>query len=121
MNTPAHLIFGMVAFGNPNRVAVTAAAAIGALIPDASLYALSRWELLVKGTSPSIVFGQMYYGEAWQSIFRIDNSFVIWGIILGLAGMLRSPVVLAMAGAALLHLALDFPLHNDDARAHFCR
>jgi len=27
--------------------------------------------------------------------------------------------LIAFAGAGLLHLALDFPLHNDDARAHF--
>lgn len=119
MNTPAHLIFGMVAFGDPNKRAVLLAAAAGALIPDASLYALAGWELLVRGTSPDIVFGQMYYGEAWQSVFRIDNSFVLWGIALGLAVMARSQVFIALCAAALLHLVLDFPLHNDDARAHF--
>jgi len=33
--------------------------------------------------------------------------------------MARSGVLIALCGAALFHLALDFPLHNDDARAHF--
>lgn len=119
MNTPAHLIFGIVAFGKPERAVVTLAAAVGALIPDVSLYGLAGWELLVKGTDPSIVFGELYYSEAWQSVFRIDNSFVLWGIGIVAAVLMRSQILFAMTAAALLHLLLDFPLHNDDARAHF--
>ena len=119
MNTPAHLIFGMAAFGNPMRRAVTAAAFAGAVIPDLSLYLLAGWELLIKGTDPNIVFGQMYYSESWQAVFRMDNSFVLWGLVLVIGLMWRSPVMIALCGAALLHLAFDFPLHNDDARAHF--
>lgn len=119
MNTPAHLIFGMAAFGRKDVHAVTWAAAVGALIPDLSLYLLAGVHLLVLGTEPEIVFGQMYYSEAWQRIFRVDNSFIIWGLGLVLAFMARAPVAIALTGAALLHLLLDFPLHNDDARAHF--
>ena len=33
--------------------------------------------------------------------------------------MARSAVLIALFSAALVHLTLDFPLHNDDARAHF--
>ena len=119
MNTPAHLIFGVTAFGNPLRWPVTAAAFAGAILPDLSLYLLAGWELRINGTPPEVVFGQMYYSESWQAIFRIDNSFVLWGMGLVLALMLQSRVLLALCGAALLHIALDFPLHNDDARAHF--
>ncbi len=119
MNSPAHLIFGIAAFGKPDRRAVTAAAIAGALIPDLSLYLLAGWELMIKGTDAQIVFGQMYFSESWQAVFRIDNSFVIWGLLLVAGIMARSGVLIALCGAALLHLALDFPLHNDDARAHF--
>ena len=119
MNSPAHLIFGLAAFGKPERYAVTAAAIAGALIPDLSLYLMAGWELLIQGTDPEIVFGQMYFSESWQAVFRIDNSFVIWGLLLVAGIMARSAVLFALCGAALLHLALDFPLHNDDARAHF--
>ncbi|PXW72682.1 hypothetical protein C7964_101797 [Loktanella sp. PT4BL] len=119
MNTPAHLIFGLTAFGKAERPAITGAAFAGALIPDLSLYVLAGWHLLLLGTSPDIVFGQLYYSAAWQSIFRIDNSFIIWGIALALAGLYRAPVMIALCGAALLHLGFDFLLHNDDARAHF--
>jgi hypothetical protein len=119
MNTPAHIIFGIAAFGNPDRRAVTTAAIAGAVIPDLSLYLLSGWELLIKGTSATFVFGQMYYSESWQSIFRIDNSLVLWGLLLVVGLMARSAVLIALCSAALMHLILDFPLHNDDARAHF--
>jgi hypothetical protein len=119
MNTPAHLIFGLAAFGRAGRPAVTAGALAGALIPDLSLYLLCAWHFWVLGTDPQIVFGQLYFSESWQNIFRIDNSFVLWGIALALAVMGKSPVLIALTGAALLHLALDFPLHHDDGRAHF--
>lgn len=119
MNTPAHLIFGVTAFGARDAHRITIAAALGAFIPDASLYLLAGWELFVVGTNPQVVFDQMYFSESWQRIFRVDNSFVLWGLALVLAIMTGSKVAIALTGAALLHLALDFPLHNDDARAHF--
>lgn len=119
MNTPAHLIFGLTAFGRAGRPAVTAAALAGALIPDLSLYLLAGWHLQVLGTAPEVVFGQLYFSDAWQSIFRIDNSIILWSILLGLGAMLRSPVMIALCASALLHLGLDFLLHNDDGRAHF--
>ena len=108
MNTPAYIIFGIAAFGNPDRRAVTTAAIAGAVIPDLSLYLLSGWELLIKGTSATFVFGQMYYSESWQSIFRIDNSFVLWGLLLVVGLMARSAVLIALCSAALMHLTLDF-------------
>ncbi len=119
MNTPAHLIFGLTAFGKANQTAVTAAAFAGALIPDLSLYSLVAWHQFVLGTDLRIVFGELYFSEAWQRIFRIDNSMVLWGIALVLGVMWRAPVMIALCGAALLHLVLDFGFHHDDGRAHF--
>lgn len=119
MNTPAHLIFGLTAFGRANRPAVTCAALAGAIIPDLSLYLMAGAHLIVLGTDPQIVFGQLYYSAAWQSIFRIDNSMILWGIALVLGIMARSQVVIALCGAALLHLVLDFAFHHNDGRAHF--
>lgn len=119
MNTPAHLIFGAAAFAKPGQARVTCAALFGALLPDLSLYLMAGWQLVVLGTDPRIVFDVMYFSPSWQAIFAIDNSFPIWGAVLGFALWCKSPVLTAFAGAGLLHLGLDFPLHNDDARAHF--
>lgn len=119
MNTPAHLIFGLTAFGLPERKAVTAAALAGAMIPDLSLYLMVGWHMRVLETPPQVIFGELYFSDAWQSVFRVDNSMVLWGIALVLGVMARSQVVVALCGAALLHLVLDFGLHHDDGRAHF--
>ncbi len=119
MMSQTHLIFGMAAFGKPDQARLTLAALAGSFIPDASLYLLAGTHLLILDTPPGVVFGQLYYSEGWQAIFRIDNSFVVWGLALILAVTAKSKVFLALCGAALLHLLLDFPLHNDDARAHF--
>ncbi|SLN46813.1 cobalamin biosynthesis protein CobQ [Roseisalinus antarcticus] len=119
MNTPAHLIFGAAAFGRAHQPAVTTAAVAGALLPDLSLYLLTGWALTVSQLSPQVVFGQLYYSDTWQAIFRVDNSAVLWGAGLTLALMTRSRVGVAFAGAGLLHVGCDFLLHHDDARAHF--
>ena len=119
MNTPAHVVFGLAAFGRAEARGVTAAAILGALVPDLSLYLLSGWHLLVLGTPPEVVFGTLYYSDLWQGIFRIDNSIPLWALGLALAALWRSPVAIAFFGSGLLHLAFDFPLHHDDARAQF--
>jgi hypothetical protein len=119
MNTPAHLIFGAAAFARPDAWKVTTAALIGALLPDLSLYILCIWHLFILGTSPDVVFGELYFSDAWVRIFRVDNSFLLWGIALGLAIWRRSQWAIALCGAALLHIAFDFPLHHDDGRPHF--
>lgn len=119
MNTPAHLIFGMTAFGKADRAALTGAALAGSLIPDLSLYLLVGVHLLILGTAPEVIFGQLYFSDAWQSIFRIDNSMILWGCALAIGVVWRKPVMIALSGAGMMHLVLDFGFHHDDGRAHF--
>ncbi len=119
MNTPAHVIFGLTAFGKADQKAVTSAAIFGALLPDLSLYLMAGVHLFLMGTSPEVVFGELYFSDAWQNIFRIDNSIILWGIAFVLSLATRSPVLVALCGAVLLHLILDFGFHHDDGRAHF--
>ena len=119
MNTPAHVIVGAAAFARPGAVAVNVAAVLGSLMPDISLYVMAGTALFLMDVPPNVVFDEYYFSEAWQQVFAVDNSFIVWGAVLGIALWRRSAVLAAFAGAALLHLALDFPLHHDDARPHF--
>lgn len=143
MNTPAHLIIGAAVFARPSDKAANSAALAGAIIPDLSLYVMAANELLIRKTDPGIVFGQMYFSDEWQRIFAIDNSVFLWTAVLvmglalqgnraadlGNAAMspasrmksfpVRANWIAVLGGAALLHLALDFPFHHDDGRAHF--
>lgn len=119
MNTPAHLIFATAAFGRPGQRAVTTAAILGALAPDLSLYLMTAWSVFVRGIDPGVVFSSHYYSYSWQQVFAVDNSFILWGIGLGIALGAKRPAYVAFFGAGLLHLAFDFPVHNHDARMHF--
>ena len=119
MNTPAHLILGAAVFSKPRQVAVTVAALCGSLAPDLSLYVMAGWSIFIADIPAETVFRQLYYSPEWQGIFAIDNSFVLWGIALAVALWARATTVAVFCGAALLHLAFDFPLHNHDARMHF--
>lgn len=119
MNTPAHLIMGAAVFARPDAPRVTLAAVAGAMIPDLSLYLLVGWHLWVLGTPAQVVFGELYFSEAWVRVFRVDNSFILWGIALGLALWSRRAWAIALTVAALLHLATDFMVHRDDARPQF--
>lgn len=119
MNTPAHLIFGAAAFGRRGDARRTWAAILGSLAPDLSLYLMTGISIYVINIPARRVFGELYYTDVWQQVFAIDNSFVLWGIGLAVALWARSGWALAFTGAAILHLLLDFPLHNKDARMHF--
>lgn len=119
MNTPAHLIFAAAAFSKPDAPRRNAAILAGALAPDLSLYVLSMVSLFVLELEPDYVFGTLYFSELWQSIFRIDNSFFVWGALLVLALWRGWENARFFALAGLLHLIFDLPLHHDDGRAHF--
>lgn len=118
MNTPAHLLLGAAVMGQGQRRLIWAAFA-GALLPDLSLYLMAGVSLYVLNIPAREVFNELYFSDAWQTVFAIDNSFLLWGLLLGVALWRRSDWAVALTGAALIHLALDFPLHHDDGRAHF--
>ena len=119
MNTPAHLIIGTAVFAKADRNGTYLAALLGAFAPDFSLYVMVFVSLWVLEIPASTVFNDLYYSDSWQSVFAIDNSFVLWGILLALAVWRNWHRVMAFAGAGVLHLLLDFPLHTHDARMHF--
>lgn len=119
MNTPAHLLIGAAAFGKKGQRGVIWAAMVGAMLPDLSLYLMAGTAIFILGIDPRVVFDQLYFSDAWQAVFRVDNSFFVWGGMFGFAVWRRSAWAIAFAGAGLLHLCLDFPLHHDDGRAHF--
>ncbi len=119
MNTPAHLLLGAAAFGRGKDKTVMIAAIAGGMLPDLSLYLMAGVSLFILGISPQVVFNELYFSDAWQTVFAIDNSFFVWGGLLALSVWSRKPWAIALCLAALLHIALDFPLHHDDGRPHF--
>ena len=119
MNTPAHLLIGAAVFAHPARGPVLWTAVLGSLLPDLSLYAMAGVSLFVLNIPPQVVFDELYYSSAWQTVFAIDNSFVLWGAALCLGLWRGWRLVTVAAAAGLLHLVADFLLHAGDGRPQF--
>ena len=79
MNTPAHLLIGAALFNKENSLILIGGVLAGGLLPDLSLYLMAGYSLFFLNLSTDIVFGQLYFSDAWQLVFSIDNSFVICG------------------------------------------
>ncbi|WP_109313932.1 cobalamin biosynthesis protein CobQ [Ruegeria sp. AU67] len=119
MNTPAHLLIGAAAFARPAQGRILWAALLGSLLPDLSLYLMAGTSLYVLGIPPSVVYDQLYFSDGWQTVFAIDNSFVLWGGALLVGVWMRWMVWTVGASAGLLHLSMDFLLHAGDGRPQF--
>ncbi|MEM7438123.1 MAG: cobalamin biosynthesis protein CobQ [Pseudomonadota bacterium] len=119
MITTTHLLVGAAVFAKPDHSRLTWAALMGGLAPDFSLYYMFFWHRFALGNSPSFIFDQVYFSPYWQTVFAIDNSFFVWTALVAAALLARSTVLVAFAVSGMLHLLMDFPFHNDDARAHF--
>jgi hypothetical protein len=119
VNTPAHLLFGTALLGRSTPRSTYWAALAGAFVPDFSLYAMVAVSIWGLGVPAQTVFGEYYYSDAWQAVFAVDNSIILWGALFTFAVWRKMLVLFAFSGAALLHLAFDFPLHTHDARMHF--
>lgn len=119
MNTPTHMLIGAAVFARPAAPATLLAAFAGGLVPDLPMLFLVLWSTRVAGFSEQQVFGELYFTDAWQSVFAVDHGFLFWGALYCVALWRAAPVLGAFAGAGLLHAAADFLTHNDDARRQF--
>ena len=71
------------------------------------------------GQPEELVWREIYFTPFWQGIGMVANSIPLYGFIALIGWWFNQPLVLVIALSALLHLSFDFPLHNDDAHAHF--
>ncbi len=119
MNTPTHLLLGLMAAGKAGARKRNAAALAGAFFPDLALYALYAYERLILGRSDGEIFGRSYWSPLWQDLMAIGNSIPLALTMLALGLWRRWTLLTAFSVAALLHLLTDLPLHVQDAHRHF--
>jgi len=110
------MLVGAALFGRSSRLNATLAAFAGGLTPDLPMILMVLVAAGSSGIPEHEIFDTLYFSERWQRVFAIDHSFFVWTtlIVAGLA--LRFPAIIAFAGAALAHAAVDFVTHHDDAR-----
>ncbi len=118
MNSPSHMSLALAVLGRKSRASLNGAIIWGSLTPDLPMYVLYAYEKII-GTPDKIIFNEKYYGELWQSVVSLGNSIPIFVIIALFAYIKGYRGLLFFALAALLHVALDFPLHREDTHMHF--
>lgn len=118
MNTIAHMVVASAALARPERPKRNWAVLLGAFLPDASMFVFFAWSR-IQGWSGNETWNVQYWNEPWQMLGGISNSFVFCGLLFAIAVWRKWSILTVIAAAALLHVALDFPLHANDAHRHF--
>ena len=122
MNTQTHVLLAAAILAKPDAPARNTAVIAGALVPDLAIYTLFVWSKIA-GVPERLVWNTLYYQPPWSTAVTVGNAAPLYLLLL-LAALLLArywrPALLAafFAGAALIHLAADFPVHVDDAHAH---
>ena len=126
MMTQTHLLIAAAGFTRPEQPLRNTAALLGGLVPDLALYTLFAWSRL-SGVSMEEIFTQRYWSPSWQAAMSPGNSIPVFTLLLCAAAIGYRHLenhraimlaVMVFAGAALAHIALDFPLHVDDGHTH---
>ncbi|MEL6474735.1 MAG: cobalamin biosynthesis protein CobQ [Pseudomonadota bacterium] len=117
MNSITHLVAAAALLARKDEPQRNLAVAAGAFLPDASIYVFFAWSRM-EGLSMRETWDVAYWSEPWQTLGAISNSVPLELVLLALGLWRGWPAVSAFAGAALIHAALDFPLHADDAHRH---
>lgn len=92
------------------------------MLPGLSLYLIAGAVLFTLQIPPEVVSDELYFSAAWQTVFVIDNSFLVWGGLLLFAILRRLERWIAMTVEAQLLRLLDFPCTTmTAARISDCR
>jgi hypothetical protein len=123
MMTQTHLLAAAALLARPESPRMNAAVVAGAFLPDAAMFVFFAIGV-AQGAPQQQLWDTDYWQPGWQLTFAIFNSFPVYAafLIAGLSLQARQAsfrMLTVFASAALLHVALDLPVHADDAHIHF--
>ena len=91
--------------------------------PWVSIYVCWVWLTFIRGEPQQKIWDEIYFNPPMQLTAAIFNSVPIYATLAFIGALYRKTVwgllLLFFALAALIHIALDFPVHGHDAYAHF--
>ncbi|MEL7491914.1 MAG: hypothetical protein AAGJ73_14450 [Pseudomonadota bacterium] len=119
MNTPTHLIAAFAVLARPQSPRRNLAVVAGALAPDVWIYVFFTWAQFFTAYSMEEIWRDVYWTQPWQFFGAISNSAPVALALAMIAAWRKSELLSAFAFALLIHAALDFPVHADDAHRHF--
>jgi len=118
MNTQTHALMGAALLGAAGDHGLTSMAILGGVLPDLPAILLvvhARW---IERLEFREIFGTLYFSRRWQTILAPWHSLPLWLFALATAFRLQSPYLVAFAASGLIHIAIDFFVHVDDAHRH---
>lgn len=118
MNTPTHITLALATLGKKDKPKNNIWIFAGALVPDIAMFFLFFYEMII-GTPQRIIWDEKYFSPLWQNTVDMFNSFPIFVALLLVSVYKKWNLLTIFCLASMLHIAGDFPLHNDDAHRHF--
>jgi hypothetical protein len=123
VNTPTHALVALAVLTKTGERPRNLWVLAGALIPDIAIFLWAPWQRWGLGREWNAVWDQHYFEGPMQTLIALFNSVPIYAAILALAWWQRSTKwgvwIMVFSLAALLHIALDAPVHGHDAYRHF--
>ncbi len=119
MNTQAHLIASLVAFGKKNEKSTIIGAIIGGLLPDIAMFLMIPYAWMVGYTDLWSEAGFYHNNEAFDYYMMVMNSIPLWLLLAFMGWKFKKAGMMAMGLGAALHCAVDLGLHHNDGHAHF--
>jgi hypothetical protein len=113
LNTPSHVLVNCAVLRD--RAAGSLWLVVGgAALPDAPIFAFYLYEKLL-GVSERQIWGTDYFVSGFQPVIDALHSFPLIAAALGVSFLLRSHGLRAFSASLLLHAAIDFLVHHEDA------
>jgi len=118
MMTPSHLAASLLLWRKEISWGDVAAVAVGAVLPDATMFLFYGYQKFV-GATEALIWGELYFLDHWQYLFDVFNSFPISLVLLLFAWRFKCRWLQLLLLSAMLHMVFDLPLHHDDGHRHF--
>jgi len=120
MITPSHIIYNW-AFGQSLALAKRAKLALvmGGFLPDLPTYLFFAVHTFFIGTSQQTLWDTTYFESDWSTVITLSHSLILWPLAFAIGLFLQRTLLKFVALGGLIHVTMDFFVHNDDAYRHF--
>jgi len=119
MNTTSHAIINLAVLGKASKWKQSWVIITGAILPDVMMFIFFGVQRFILGTPGNVIWGTEYFKPFWQNIFDVLNSIPLLLLALAIAYKQKWQTFKLLCCSMLLHVALDLPVHREDAHHHF--
>ncbi len=119
MHTLGHIAINLAILGRKENAKYALPLVIGAVLPDIPIYLYYLYQKFVLKMPEIFIWGIGYYLPEWQTLFNTFHSFIIIFLLYFLADELKKEWFKTLFAGMILHSMFDFPVHSEDAHAHF--